>query len=302
MERTDAWFDGGNYEFGLFYDDNARLYIDDLLVVDGWNATQHYYSKDIPRGNRKLRLEYKNNAGHTIVQLWWRGPGALPPNTQIQDPNQWWVNYWGNQSQWQDAVGSQNEGTGFLNHDWGNGGPGFGIPGDHFSIRFDRSLYFNCGIYRFHLSSDDGSRLWIDGAIVPAFDHWTTNTWDTTTDIDLQSGAHTLRVDHFENGGGARVYLDWVSVSSCPPEPTPGAFSKSSPTNSRTNLQIRPSLSWESSDGATSYEYCYDTTNDNNCNWVNNGAATDTVLSGLNANTTYYWQVRAINIKWNNLC
>jgi len=41
MERNDAWFDGGLYEFGLFYDDNARLYVDGQLTVDGWNATQH---------------------------------------------------------------------------------------------------------------------------------------------------------------------------------------------------------------------------------------------------------------------
>jgi hypothetical protein len=221
MERNDAYFQGGNYEFGLFYDDAARLYVDGQLVVDGWNTTQHYESRNLSSGNHQLRLEYKNNAGHAIVQLWWRGPGALPPNTQTQDPNQWWVNYWGNQTQWQDAVGSQNEGTGFLNHDWGSGGPGFGIPSDHFSMKFERTIYFDCGTYRFHLASDDGSRLWIDGAIVPAFDHWTTNTWDTTADINLQSGAHTVRVDYFENGGGARVFLDWALVSYCSPTPTP---------------------------------------------------------------------------------
>ena len=56
-------------------------------------------------------------------------------------------------------------------------------------------------------------------------------------------------------------------------------------------------LTWETSIGATSYEYCYDTTNDNACtSWVGNGAITSKVVSGLSANTTYYWQVRAINI------
>jgi hypothetical protein len=216
MVRSDASFQGGTYEFGLFYDDGARLYVDGQLRVDGWNATQHYESQFLSPGNHEVKLEYKNNAGHAIVQLWWRGPGALPPNTQTQDPNQWWVTYWGNQTQWQDSVGRQNEGTSFLDHNWDTGGPGFGIPKDHFSMRFERTVRFECGTYRFHLISDDGSRLFIDGAIVPAFDHWSTNVWDTTADISLQAGDHALKVDYFENGGGARVYLDWTLVSPCP--------------------------------------------------------------------------------------
>ena len=31
MENTNVWFDGGSYEFGLFYDDGARLYVDNVL-------------------------------------------------------------------------------------------------------------------------------------------------------------------------------------------------------------------------------------------------------------------------------
>lgn len=215
MVRSDAYFSGGNYEFGLFYDDNARLYVDGQLVVDGWNATQHYESKDISAGNHELKLEYRNNIGHAIVQLWWRGPGALPYNTQIQDPNQWWVNYWGNQNQWQDSVGRGNEGSGNLDRDWGSGGPGYGIPSDHFSLKFERTVYFDCGTYSFHLKSDDGSRLWIDNVSQPQFDHWATNVWDTTSSIFMDAGYHKIMVDYFENGGEASVKLDWSLVSKC---------------------------------------------------------------------------------------
>jgi hypothetical protein len=215
MVRNDAYFSGGSYEFGLFYDDAARLYVDGQLRVDGWNATQHYESQTISQGNHELTLEYKNNAGHAIVQLWWRGPGALPANTQTQDPNQWWVNYWGNQNEWQDSVGRENEGTGFLNHDWGTGGPGFGIPSDHFSLKFERSIQVDCGVYRLHLTSDDGSRLEIDGALVPQFNHWVTSTWDTIADVVIQSGVHAFQVDYFENGGSARMSFDWAFQSRC---------------------------------------------------------------------------------------
>jgi hypothetical protein len=76
----------------------------------------------------------------------------------------------------------------------------------------------------------------------------------------------------------------------------PGVFGKSYPTNGATNQPINLTLTWESSSNATSYEYCYDSTNDNACSaWTSNGTSTSKALSGLNANTTYYWHVRAVN-------
>ena len=76
---------------------------------------------------------------------------------------------------------------------------------------------------------------------------------------------------------------------------SPGAFNKTSPGNGVSNQPNSLTLSWEMSSGATSYEYCYDTTNDNDCSsWqVVTGASAN--ISGLSLNTTYYWQVKAKN-------
>jgi hypothetical protein len=76
----------------------------------------------------------------------------------------------------------------------------------------------------------------------------------------------------------------------------PAGFSKLSPLNGATGQSTSPTLAWEASSGASSYEYCYDTTNDNACSpWVNNGTSTSKVLSGLAPNTIHYWHVRAVN-------
>jgi hypothetical protein len=76
----------------------------------------------------------------------------------------------------------------------------------------------------------------------------------------------------------------------------PGGFNKLDPSNGATDVSLTPTLSWGTSSEATSYEYCYDTTNDNSCSvWVSNGTATSKALSGLSASTAYFWQVRAIN-------
>ncbi len=76
----------------------------------------------------------------------------------------------------------------------------------------------------------------------------------------------------------------------------PGGFVKTAPVNGATGLPANPTLSWGAASGASFYEYCYDTTNDNTCNpgWVSTGTATSASLTGLGPNT-YYWQVRASN-------
>ena len=97
---------------------------------------------------------------------------------------------------------------------------------------------------------------------------------------------------------GGTTYADsglWWSFTTVPP--APGAFAKTSPVNAAVNVPLAPVLTWGSSAGAVSYQYCYDTIDNNACNatWISAGANTTVTLSGLTTSTTYYWQVRAVN-------
>ena len=88
------------------------------------------------------------------------------------------------------------------------------------------------------------------------------------------------------------AYWSFTTAAATPP----GAFGKTSPLNGATGQPTSPTLSWGASSDAASYEYCYDTTNDNACSsWVSTGTDTSANLSGLTAGATYYWQVRANN-------
>jgi uncharacterized membrane protein len=81
------------------------------------------------------------------------------------------------------------------------------------------------------------------------------------------------------------------------PGAAPGAFSKSSPANGATSLSTSAMLNWGVSIGATSYEYCIDTSHDNACSgWTSVGASTSVGLTSLAPSTAYSWQVRANNI------
>jgi len=64
------------------------------------------------------------------------------------------------------------------------------------------------GDYAFRLTSDDGSRLYIDDALVVDHDglHGATPKDGTVT---LTEGYHALRVEYFEAGGGQQLTLAW---------------------------------------------------------------------------------------------
>ena len=75
----------------------------------------------------------------------------------------------------------------------------------------------------------------------------------------------------------------------------PSTFSKSSPGNGAIGFTTSVTLAWNSASGATSYDYCLDTTNDNACSsWTSNGSAISVVVTVQTGNV-YFWQVRAAN-------
>ena len=81
------------------------------------------------------------------------------------------------------------------------------------------------------------------------------------------------------------------------PPGAPGPFGMTAPSDGRLNESTRPVLAWQSSAGATSYEYCYDTVDDGACNgtWTPAWTSTSAVADRFDAGRTYYWQVRAHN-------
>jgi hypothetical protein len=72
-------------------------------------------------------------------------------------------------------------------------------------------------------------------------------------------------------------------------------FGKVSPEDDTIDVSPKAVLEWDSITGATSYEYCVDTTDNDACNrWVSAGENLTVTLKGLKYETTYYWQVRAV--------
>lgn len=104
-----------------------------------------------------------------------------------------------------------------INQNWGNGGPGNGVGNDNFSVRWTGTAYISAGTYTFVAVADDGIKVWLDGTVI--IDGWQDQApTEYRVTRSVNSGNHTIKVEYYENGGGAVAQFRWetptVSASS----------------------------------------------------------------------------------------
>ncbi len=95
-----------------------------------------------------------------------------------------------------------------IRYNWGTRGPGHGLARDSFSVRWTGRFIFGEGPVTFRTLSDDGLRLFVDGALVIDFwnEHGAT-PFDATR--ALSAGEHEVTVEYFEAGGDAVARVSW---------------------------------------------------------------------------------------------
>jgi hypothetical protein len=85
---------------------------------------------------------------------------------------------------------------------WNNTSPDTKINADNFIVQWTKTQAFTAGSYTFTLTSDDGSRVYIDNQLV--INQWTDHSSNTVTaNKTITNGNHTLRIEYYEHGGGA---------------------------------------------------------------------------------------------------
>jgi len=100
-----------------------------------------------------------------------------------------------------------------VNFDWGNNSPVPGsVPVDYFRVEWTGKVYPPYpGDYNFYTWSDDGVRLYIDGNLI--INNWTNHgsTKNYSGYQSLSCGAHDIRMEFYENSGGAVAKLGWTN-------------------------------------------------------------------------------------------
>ncbi|MFO1220580.1 MAG: PA14 domain-containing protein [Burkholderiaceae bacterium] len=98
-----------------------------------------------------------------------------------------------------------------VNFNWGSASPGAGVPANLFSARWTGTITIpTSGSYRFRTVSDDGVRLWVNGAQL--INNWSDHaaTTNTSGSVSLTAGQRVaVTLEYYENGGSAVMRLQW---------------------------------------------------------------------------------------------
>jgi hypothetical protein len=197
----DNWFDSGTYRFSVRSDDGLRLWVGGELIIDAWqDQPASWMVRDVyvDRGVHSVLVEYYEHGGGATVQLDWN---------RLTGQGGWLAEYYDNKNlTGQPTVIRSDAGISFA---WEGESPDPSIPDDQFSARWTRTLSFPPGIYRFHTAADDGVRLWVDGQLL-------VNAWypqglpnDHWGDLIMDDQPHQVKVEYFEEGGGAHIHVWW---------------------------------------------------------------------------------------------
>lgn len=177
-------------------------------------------------------------AGPSLTPTETPWPTDTPATTATSTPDiiisDWRGEYYDNPALAGNPVYVRNDAA--IDFNWGGGSPDPRIPEDRFSARWTRSQSFAGGFYRFTILSDDGVRFWVDGQIL--VDAWYDSALDPhAVDLYLPDGQHALRLEYYENLGGAMIQLHWAPVvpPTSTPSPTPQPTNTQAPTASPTH-------------------------------------------------------------------
>jgi uncharacterized protein (DUF2141 family) len=101
-----------------------------------------------------------------------------------------------------------------VNFDWANGSPDPSVNADQFSARWTGQIQAKYSeTYTFYVTSDNGRRLWINNQLI--IDKWVDDWGITYTGtIPLTAGQkYDIKLEYFENNGGAACKMEWSSAS-----------------------------------------------------------------------------------------
>lgn len=206
-------FTAGAYRFSSSCDDGVRVIVDGQRIIDAWGdaSLPNTRSGDIylTDGQHTVVVEYYEHGGDASAHVWWVRLGSY---------SGWEGRYYDNAELRGGPALVRDDAE--INFDWGEGAPATWMPSDNFSALWTRQVNFAPGHYRFNVRSDDGVRVWLDGALV--MDYWRVQDYPWHyMDGTFLEGIHTIQVEYFERTGSARIRF-WWEQSSTTPSPGPG--------------------------------------------------------------------------------
>jgi len=198
----------GLYRFTATSDDGLRVYVDGSLIINEWYdhpPKTVSADKNLGAGHHLVAVEFYENIGGAVARLTWAPVSTI---------HNWRGEYFNNKTLSGAPALVRDDAQ--INFKWHTGSPAPGTIGkDRFSVRWTRSLNLAAGTYRWAMTVDDGGRLWVNGHLL--IDTWKVQSPHTYTGvIYLPAGGIPIKMEYFENTGGATAQLSWARADTAP--------------------------------------------------------------------------------------
>ncbi len=214
-----VYLNAGTWRFTTQADDGVRLWVDGTLLIDRWydQPTNTVNANlTLAAGYHWLKLEYYERHVNAIAQLWY-----TPINVAAPGAGTWRGQYYDNDSLSGSPVLVRDDP--FLHFNWGTGSPAPNLPTNNFSVKWDSTQVLPAnGNYAINVASDDGIRVWIDGALV--IDAWYDHSPTLLTATRYyRAGAHNVHVEYYDRSVNASVDVEIVHSQQAAPAAVPVA-------------------------------------------------------------------------------
>lgn len=122
--------------------------------------------------------------------------------------------------------------TNRLEYDFGGGNIG-DCPSDMVQLTIEGAIFLPDAAPQLAFVSDDGLRVWIDGELI--YDYWNPRScWGEAVPTQLTAGAHEIRVEWYEDYGGACLHIFELTASG---ESRPITIAEPPQTTTTTSLE-----------------------------------------------------------------
>jgi uncharacterized repeat protein (TIGR03806 family) len=199
--------------------DQQAIINGDLRDALGISGAKVVVPKDLAKSVAHLRMTSTDparrmppvgrNVVHTAaVDLLAQWIGALPNGSGLKGE------YWTNQDKTLNGTPTVTRTDPVVDFNWATGAPATGVTVDKFTVRWSGKVQPAVSeTYTFFATTDDGVRLWVNNQLI--IDYWVDQgPTERSGSIALTGGTqYDVRMEYFENGGGAEAELRWSSPS-----------------------------------------------------------------------------------------